>query len=1082
MPESSRLVLAPDSRSAEARLFAELDALFEPGVPPALLIRSVRVIVPSNSLRNDLLARLAHRRAAWLGLDVVTLRALALDLLARAGEPPPRGAALFELELARAARRRRALAAAFGDFSDGWAPLAAAARDLVDAGLRPEHVDSLGERLDAERATTPPAALGRARGLLEALADTLGELERKNLAPDAGLFLRAAAALTEGRVDLAGRAHLLFGFADATGVASDLLEALGRAADLTALLVVPSFPGRAEAGPEFGARLRERLTGVLGRADPLAPLAEPARYFEQVAAMPDLEARAAVAAIASALQDGVDPERIGLVLRHPGAHRAALRRELARQGVPYSGSAAVGPTAPAAHRSAALLRTLEAGRETSIDVALEVLGAEAAAERGALRLAFRALGIARLGAAIDLRSAALDSYRAEGLPLPVRSGLAEPTTDEDAVESDERPIGTLVRRRIAVERLESALRELRLLTRGIERWPSTASWSEHRRALAGWLEGSSLATSGGGRRLLESATLLDVELPGSIRLERSEVIDLLRRAESERAAVVAGGAGSGVQLLTVVEARGRTFDLLFVLGLVRGSFPRAIGVEPVLSDTLRLRLRDLLPDLPVKAEGHGEERFLFAQLAGAAPRVVFCRSIADAAGKPLPPSPLLEALRRTGHLGPFPESRPGLEPLLDRAIAAGLAGDPRGLGEILPEALEEGRRRFGAVSAREARAAGRARLAILAEFDTDASSEAGRERIRVLGPYFGSLGRPTTSGAGTAVTTLEAHARCGWQAFLEKTLRLEALPDPLEALPALERRWIGTAVHAALQRLFDGAEGDVTLEAATKSPGVPLVWPPAEQVREVARKAAVAELRRAGRPSGGLARLLTEQVLARLEVARKIDEATHDLRLLGSEVNGGVDLVDDRGRPERTTFRIDRVSREAGILVLTDFKIGAPASRFVAATDSKRREKLLAAVRDGTRLQVALYLAGVPEEPAEGRYLFLDPELEADRHAQALASDGASGAALSEAARTLLGARRRGLHPPRLADSRLEKEYEGCARCAVAEACVRGDSSFRLRLERWHEFQSTRGSERSAGDQALWALWRLPADDREADS
>ena len=121
-------------------------------------------------------------------------------------------------------------------------------------------------------------------------------------------------------------------------------------------------------------------------------------------------------------------------------------------------------------------------------------------------------------------------------------------------------------------------------------------------------------------------------------------------------------------------------------------------------------------------------------------------------------------------------------------------------------------------------------------------------------------------------------------------------------------------------------------------------------------------------------------------------------------------------------------------------------------------------IRAGSRLQTALYLAGAG--PCEsGSAVPLPRSRSRARAAPVRARERTTEttAALASAAGTLLGARRRGLHPPRLVDSRLEDEYEGCDRCAVAEACVRGDSGFRLRLERWHELQAGRagGARRS---------------------
>ena len=44
-------------------------------------------------------------------------------------------------------------------------------------------------------------------------------------------------------------------------------------------------------------------------------------------------------------------------------------------------------------------------------------------------------------------------------------------------------------------------------------------------------------------------------------------------------------------MLGVMEARGRTFQNLYVLGMNRGVFPRSIVEDPLFSDSLRARLR-----------------------------------------------------------------------------------------------------------------------------------------------------------------------------------------------------------------------------------------------------------------------------------------------------------------------------------------------------------------------------------------------------------------------------------------------------------------------------------------------------------
>jgi inactivated superfamily I helicase len=76
-----------------------------------------------------------------------------------------------------------------------------------------------------------------------------------------------------------------------------------------------------------------------------------------------------------------------------------------------------------------------------------------------------------------------------------------------------------------------------------------------------------------------------------------------------------------VQVLRVVDARGRTFEHLFVMGLNRDLFPRGISEDPLLPDAIRAALeRDVLPDIPIKRRGFDEERYLFAGLLSASPR------------------------------------------------------------------------------------------------------------------------------------------------------------------------------------------------------------------------------------------------------------------------------------------------------------------------------------------------------------------------------------------------------------------------------------------------------------------------------
>ena len=197
-----------------------------------------------------------------------------------------------------------------------------------------------------------------------------------------------------------------------------------------------------------------------------------------------------------------------------------------------------------------------------------------------------------------------------------------------------------------------------------------------------------------------------------------------------------------------MEARGRTFDHLFVVGLNRDQFPRAVREDPLLPDDLRRVLARVLPDVPVKARGFDEERYLFAQLLSAAPAVTLSWQSADEDGKARTPSPLLAALgpaepAKAPPLWALPDrpSRPDraaglLRPADEHAILAALHGGRTRFSRSLPLAMAEARRDMpDLVLPLDPAAIGRFRAAVLDEADPDLRTPEGREAAVRLGPY-----------------------------------------------------------------------------------------------------------------------------------------------------------------------------------------------------------------------------------------------------------------------------------------------------------------------------------------------------------
>src|SRR6185436_15871557 len=169
-------------------------------------------------------------------------------------------------------------------------------------------------------------------------------------------------------------------------------------------------------------------------------------------------------------------------------------------------------------------------------------------------------------------------------------------------------------------------------------------------------------------------------------VRREDWTRVQRRSLAEASTDPLGGSGGGVQVLTVMEARSRSFAALRVIGLNRGVFPRRISEDPLLPDALRRALRDVLPDLPIKSEGHEEERFLFAQLVAAAPEIHLSCAQRDATGRAASPSPLFE---RTPAV--LEESEPALRSPRDRVIEIALRRARGEFAAALPDALADAR-------------------------------------------------------------------------------------------------------------------------------------------------------------------------------------------------------------------------------------------------------------------------------------------------------------------------------------------------------------------------------------------------------
>lgn len=1035
---------------------------------PARLGRPLVVLVPSRSLKDHVSAVLVRELGTLAGVAVQTHYGLALQILERAGERAPSGAELVPVLVRQAAREEPVLAGALDRLDDGYGSVVGAVSDLLDAGLEPGHLEPIRELL----ASRGGAARERSAGVARVAATVRQALSSRGLGRMADLLSTARAAL-EDRPGLFAPGHLVVhGFADATGLVSDFLAALVRGRSAVVLMDRPPDPASPEQ-PDLGAtfvdRLRETLTtatgGVGAELDPGPPKAPQIDFLRAPGS--DAEVRAVARRIVEIREDGVDPEAIGIVTRTPALYAAPLRIHLERLGIPASGVAVTGPRSALGRRVAFTLDLIRVGSALPADRFVLALRAFGPGARDDLRLGVHALGVARLG---DLASdRAMDRLGAhESFPLPVRRGLTSGA--KDAEEGDEpraEPADPRARRRHLSRRL---LADASARAGHVVAWLAAAETpgplAERIAGLATLLEDK----LGWGRRseaapLLARLDHLAEALPGELSVSLAELWLVLDRGLRRMVHVPLAGRGGGVQILDVTEARARTFAHLFLLGLNRDHFPRVISEDPLLPDSVREDLQQVLPDLPVKARGHTEERFLFAELVSSSPHVTISWQILGDDGKAKAPSPLVDRMvppdvevpRVTTALAPEDLAAPE-HPAHEWALLAGLHGTRAQARALLPTALAEAR---PGASAETVAAVATVRSQATAELDAFAGEDP------LLGPFFGHVGPPREAAdlrnATPWVTHVEAVARCPWQGFLSRVLRLERPPDALEALPDATPLLKGKVVHAALEAFVRAAIPTPPQGDPRAAPGSSVAWPEPD----AARRLLVSEARRVLFEEGvgvpGFAELLAACVAPQLDAARRIDWVDGPLRVIGAEIEASIEIPAPGGA-RSLRFRADRLDRTDDGLSVTDYKTGAPPT--VSVRDEVKARNLLKEMHAGKLLQAAAYAR--IEDGATGRFLFLRPDVPDDArvHAVGPGSEEAQ-EVFREVVGRVLAALDEGTFPPRLVKPGGD-ESDVCRGCDFTVACLRGDSGARRRLADWNPLPG-----RDARGEALRRIWIL---------
>jgi hypothetical protein len=1053
----SRVITCSGARAAERRLLEEIDRVAATG--PEDLCLPVRIVVPSRSLRRHLLRTLAGRRKAVAGVQVQTLFGLALEAVSRVGLAAPRADAGFEVQVRRLAAGETVIRANLDDLADGYDAVVGAVRDLLDAGFLPGNEDGVLERLEDAASEVAPERIERSRALVRLASGAFETAEAIGLRRSMrALQMAEEAWLVHGPELLPTRALFVHGFADVTGLAADLLVTLVRVLAGTVVLdrpPDPAAPGEADLGGAYLSRLEERMAHldqeVDARTDPLPTV--------ELGEAPDEEAEARWVAerIRSLLEEGRVPEEIGVVGRGIETLALPLRRHFRRLGIPFSGEGVTVRGAGPLRRLGRLADLLQRGSACEVDRWMETRAGHVRSTE--LLLGLRVLGIVRLS---DLAEFSARQLPETGVALPIAVGVEEDPDREDVSS-----------RHLPREIVERAVIESGQLVSVLEGWPAygtARAFMQHTGKVLtalGWDEESSER-----RAVHDDLSSLCGELPGSFDLSRGEWMKLLSDRLQLAGEVPLGGGGAGVQVLTVMESRARTFSHLMIVGVNRGVFPRVGHEDPMLPEAVRSRLAaDVLPEMPVKGRSADEERYLFAQLMSSAPSISLSWHVFGADGT-VTPSSFVDRLRlregvedpnRIQQIWTADEAPTRPRPAYELAVLDAPAAGIDGLAALLEVAVAEGRRDSAFESSVSAAELSAARADVAAAIERPAWTEDPS-------PWFGFSGTGGGCDSGPIwVTQAEKIGICPWRAFLARRLGIQPMPDPLLGLPGLDGPMVGSVVHGVLEAIIiEAVDNGGDFDAVLARGAVDVRWPDRARFDALLLREAERVAWREGLAPMRMAPLLAARARQFLEVERDLEWASGTLgEVLGSEVEGQISIV---GLDRPLAFRADRVDGSANAPVLVDYKAAKPAVE--ASREPDRTNNITRSIARGRLLQGAAYSQAGQSGNGSGRYLYLKPgEKWSDAVRQIVigGSDEALVETFATAVRTIAAAQAEGIAFPRVeeADGTGAKH---CGYCAVKEACRRQDSGFRRDLVRWMQGPEDAGRPDADAARALWWL------------
>jgi ATP-dependent helicase/nuclease subunit B len=305
----------------------------------------------------------------------------------------------------------------------------------------------------------------------------------------------------------------------------------------------------------------------------------------------------------------------------------------------------------------------------------------------------------------------------------------------------------------------------------------------------------------------------------------------------ETPATVADRSAAGVRALPLLEARGLDFDLVFVLGLNDGVFPRYYADDPLVPDDLaralnrplaaavRRRMGDGAPAAPgpilrTRYDRNAEEPFLFfLALSMPARAVVLSYATSDQRGNPMQRSPFVDevvrllgegdekivARARAQDFIPLAKDCFAAAEFINRAVADGILGRPAAVAMADRKQIDSIGRRIAIEQARERY------FDLPTREERDGRGEAGAEPAKSAraGDYDGKVGDDPRvarflmqNGDATArrwsAAQLTELATCAFKYFAHRVLGLREENEPDYEESALE---IGDMAHRVLDEI-----------------------------------------------------------------------------------------------------------------------------------------------------------------------------------------------------------------------------------------------------------------------------------------